>query len=101
MKTHMSSDARNELEAKYDERVQKIREAATAAIRPIAFGRTDGASGVHAEVTRIAHEKLHPHGCDLVGHRTDDGVRRFLIRVQSTGREYDLIRSFVHQGNGR
>jgi len=32
------------------------------------------------EVTRIAQEKLHPHGCDLVVHRTDDGIARFLIR---------------------
>jgi hypothetical protein len=54
-----------------------------------------------AEVARIAQEKLHPYGCDLVVDRADDGVTRFLIRVQSTGREYDLIRSFFHRDNGR
>jgi hypothetical protein len=35
-----------------------------------------------AEVARIAQEKLHPYGCDLVVHRMDDGVTRFLINVQ-------------------
>jgi hypothetical protein len=49
------------------------------------------------EVTRIAQDKLHPHGCDLVVHRTDDGIARLLIKVQSTGREYHLIRSFFHR----
>ena len=47
-----------------------------------------------AEVARIAQEKLQPYGCDLVVHRTDDGVTRFLIKVQSTGRRYDLIKIF-------
>jgi proline dehydrogenase len=46
---------------------------------------------------RIAQEKLQPHGCDLVVCRTDDGVMRFLIKVRSTGREYDLIKSFFHR----
>jgi hypothetical protein len=35
-----------------------------------------------AEVARIAQEKLHPYGWDLVVHRMDDGVTRFLINVQ-------------------
>jgi hypothetical protein len=34
------------------------------------------------EVTRIGQEKLHPYGCDLVVHRMDDGITRFLIKVQ-------------------
>jgi hypothetical protein len=51
---------------------------------------------LRAEIARIAREKLHPHGCDLVVHRTDDGVTRFLIEVQSTGRRYDLIKSSFH-----
>jgi hypothetical protein len=34
------------------------------------------------EVRRIAREKLHAHGCDLVVHRMDDGITRFLIKVQ-------------------
>lgn len=54
-----------------------------------------------AEVARIAQEKLHPHGCDLVVHWMDDGAARFLIRVQRTGREYDLIKSFYHRDDGR
>ena len=56
---------------------------------------------IDPEVTRIAQEELYSHGCDLVVHRTDDGTARFLIKVQSTGREYDLIKSFFHRDNGR
>jgi hypothetical protein len=29
-----------------------------------------------------------------------NGVTRFLIKVQSTGRGYDLIKSFFHRDNG-
>ena len=34
------------------------------------------------EVTRIAQEKLHLHGCDPVVYRVGDGITRFVIRVQ-------------------
>jgi hypothetical protein len=40
---------------------------------------------------------LQPHGCDLVVHRMDDGLTRFLIKVQNTGRRYDLIKNFFHR----
>jgi hypothetical protein len=103
MNTGMSFKARNEFEAKYEDRVQKIREAATAAIRQLDQLRSAGPmprETVEAEVARIAQEKLHRYGCDLVVHRTDDGVTRFLIKVQSTGRKYDLIKSFFHRDNG-
>ena len=53
-----------------------------------------------AEVSRIAREKLQPYGCDLVVHRKGDGVTRFFIKVQSTGRGYDLIKSFFHRDYG-
>jgi hypothetical protein len=53
-----------------------------------------------AEVARIAREKLQPYGFDLVVCRMDDGVSRFLIKVQSTGRRYDLIKSFFHRDDG-
>jgi len=49
------------------------------------------------EVRRIAREKLHAHGCDLVVHRMADGLTRFLIEVRSTGKRYDLIKSFFHR----
>jgi hypothetical protein len=49
------------------------------------------------EVARIAREKLHPYRCDLVVHRMADGITRFLIEVQSTGRRYDLIKSFFYR----
>jgi len=99
----MNSEARHEFDVKYEDRIQRIREAAAAAIRhldqlrsaePIPREALDG------EVARIAQDKLHPYGCDLVVHRTDDGATRFLIKVQSTGRKYDLIKSFFHRDDG-
>jgi len=99
----MSSEARNEFDVKYEDRVQRIREAAAAAIRQLDQLRSAGLmprETLDAEVARIAQEKLHPYGCDLVVHRTDDGVTRFLIKVQSTGRKYDLIKSFFHRYSG-
>ena len=99
----MSSEARNEFDVKYEDRVQRIREAAAAAIRQLDQLRSAGLmprETLDAEAARIAQEKLHPYGCDLVVHRTDDGVTRFLIKVQSTGRKYDLIKSFFHRYSG-
>ena len=103
MNTGVSSEARNEFDVKYGYRIQRIREAAVAALRqldqlrssePMPRETLDGA------VARIAREELHPYGCDLVVHRTDDGITRFLIKVQSTGRKYDLIKSFFHRDDG-
>jgi uncharacterized protein YbaR (Trm112 family) len=34
------------------------------------------------EVTRIAQEKLYPHGCDLAVYPVGDGIPRFVIEVQ-------------------
>jgi hypothetical protein len=87
-------------DAKYDHRLQKIREAAAAAIRQLDQLRSGGPmtqEALDAELARIAREKLHPYGCDLVVHQLDDGITRFLIEVQSTGRRYDLIKSFFHR----
>src|SRR6266478_4012915 len=103
MNTRTSSEARNEFDVKYEDRVQKIREAAAAAIRQLDQLRSAGAmprEALDGEVARIAQEKLHPYGCDLVVHRTDDGVTRFLIKVQSTGRKYDLTKRFSHRNTG-
>jgi len=99
----MNSEVRNEFDVKYEDRVQKIRKAAAAAIRQLDELRSAGPvprEALDAEVTRIAQEELHPYGCDLVVHRTDDGLTRFLIKVQSTGRGYDLIKSFFHRDDG-
>ena len=95
----MTSEAGHEFEAKYDDRLRKIREATTAAIKELSLFRSAGSvtqEALDAEVARIAQEKLQPYGCDLVVHRRDDGVTRFLIKVQKTGRRYDLIKSFFH-----
>ena len=103
MKTGMSSEARNAFDVKYEDRVQRIREAAAAAIRQLDQLRSAGLmprETLDGEVGRIAREKLHRYGCDLLVHRTDDDATRFLIKVQSTGRKYDLIKSFFHRGDG-
>ena len=99
----MNSEVKDEFDRKYEERVRKIGEAATAAIKELdrlRSGRFVRQEVVDAEVTRIAREKLHPHGCDLAVHWAD-GVAHLLITVQSTGRRYDLIKSFPHRDNGR
>src|SRR6266436_10218753 len=96
----MNSEARSEFDAEYDDRVQKIRKAAAIALKELDQLRSGGPmtqEALDAEVARIAKEKLQPHGCDLVVWRMDDGVTRFLIEVQSTGRRYDLIKSFFHR----
>jgi hypothetical protein len=99
----MTSELHNEFEAKYDDRVGKIRRAAAAAIKELSLFRAGGpvtTEALDAEVARIAKERLQPYGCDLVVWRTDDGVIRFLIKVQSNGRRYDLIKSFFHRDEG-
>src|SRR5438477_11282464 len=99
----MNSGARNEFDAEYDDRVRKIRKAAAIALKELDQLRSGGPvpqERLDAEVARIAQEKLHPYGCDLVVHRMADGITRLLIKVQNTGRGYDLIRSFFHRGDG-
>src|SRR4029079_6110854 len=96
----MNSGTRNEFETEYHDRLRKIRKAAAIALKELDQLRSGGLmsqEALHAEVRRIAREKLHPYGCDLVVHRMDDGVTRFLIKVQSTGKRYDLIKSFFHR----
>ena len=72
-------------DVKHDDRLQKIREAAAAAIRQLDQLRSTGPTSretLDAEVARIAQEKLHSYGWGLVVHRMDDGVPRLLINVQ-------------------
>ena len=98
----MNAEARNEFDLEYEGRVQKIREAAAVAIKQLDQLRSAviAPQAFDARVARIAQENLHPYGCDLIVHRTADGARRFLIEVQSTGRRYDLIKSFFHRHDG-
>ncbi len=96
----MHTEARSEFNASYSDRVVKIRAAAAEALRELSQLHSGGSmtrETFDTEVGRIAREKLHPHGCDLVVHRLDDGITRFVIEVQSTGRRYDLIKSFFHR----
>jgi Ni,Fe-hydrogenase III large subunit len=99
----MNSGETNEFEARYNARVAEIRKAAAIALKELDRLRSGGPvarEAVDAEVARITQEKLQPYGCDLVVHSLGDGVTRFLIKVQSTGREYDLIKSFFHRDDG-
>ena len=99
----MNSGTGNEFEARYNARVAEIRKAAAIALKELDRLHSGGAmarEAFDAEVARITQEKLQPYGCDLVIHRTDDGITRFLIMVQSTGRKYDLIKSFFHRDDG-
>jgi hypothetical protein len=99
----MHSEASNEFETRYGNRFRKIREAAATAINELSVLRSAGPltqEALEAEVARIAQEKLRPFGCDLVVHRMEDGITRFLIKVQNTGRRYDLIKSFFHHDEG-
>ena len=89
----MNSEARNEFDAEYDDRVRKIRKAAAIALKELDQLRSGGLmtqEALHAEVARIAREKLQPYGCDLVVHRIGDGVTRFLIKGQ---KQWERIRS--------
>ncbi len=99
----MNSGQTNEFEARYNARIAEIRKAAAIALKELDRLRSGPVAreAFDAEVARITQEKLQRYGCDLVVHRLGDGVTRFLIKVQSTGREYDLIRSFFHRDNGR
>jgi hypothetical protein len=99
----MNTEARSEFEAHYNDRVGKIRVAAAIALKELDQLRSGGPITreiLDTEVGRIAREKLQPYGCDLVVHRTADGITRFSIEVQSTGRRYDLIKSFFHRDDG-
>ena len=99
----MNAGETNKFEARYNARVAKIRKAAAVALKELDRLRSAGPvtrETFDAEVIRITREKLQPYGCDLVIHRTDDGIARFLIKVRSTGRKYDLIKSFFHRDDG-
>ena len=100
----MNLSETNKFEASYNARVAKIRKAAAIALKEIdrlrSGGRIMEREAFDAEVARITQEKLQPYGCDLVVHSMGDGAMRFLIKVQSTGRNYDLIKSFFHRDDG-
>ena len=89
----MNTQARSEFDASYNDRVGKIRAAAAIALKELDQLRSGGLmtqEALHAEVARIAREKLQPYGCDLVVHRMGDGVTRFLIKGQ---KQWERIRS--------
>lgn len=99
----MNSETGNAFEASYNARVAKIRKAAAIALKELDQLRSGGPvarEAFDAEVARITQEKLQPYGCDLVVYWVGDSVMRLVIKVQSTGRKYDLIKSFFHRDDG-
>jgi Ni,Fe-hydrogenase III large subunit len=96
----MNSEARNEFDAEYDDRVQKIRKAAALALKELDQLRSDGPVGREAldvEVARIAHKKLPPQGYDLVVQRRRDDLARLLIKIRRGEAGYDLVKKFLHE----
>ena len=88
----MSSELGNELDIKYEERVRKIREAASAAIKEFDKLRSTELmtrATFDAEVAHIAQENLPPYGCHFVVHRMS-GVLSTVLPSKSllTLREY-------------
>ena len=99
----MNTEARSEFNASYNDRVGKIGKGVAMALKELDQLRSGGPmtqEALDAEVARIAREKLQPYKCDLVVLRMGDGVTRFLIKVESTGRGYDLIKSLFHRDDG-
>jgi hypothetical protein len=98
----MTCEAGREFEIRYENRFHRIREAARSAAKELMRSRSAASTPAEldADAARIAREKLHPHGCDLVVCRKEESVTRFLIRVRNTEKEYDLIKSFFHSDNG-
>ena len=98
----LTFEAGREFEIRYQNRLRVIRQAARSAAEELTLFRSAAftAAELDAQVARIAQEKLHQHGCDLVVCRKEPGATRFLIKVRSTGKEYDLIKSFFHSDNG-
>jgi hypothetical protein len=99
----MNSEARNEFDAEYDDRVRKIRKAAALALKGLDQLRSDGPVGQGAldvEVARIAHKKLPPQGYDLVVQRRRDDLARLLIKIRRGEAGYDLVKKFLHENQG-
>ena len=99
----MNSGEANQFEASCNARVAKIRKAAAIALKELdrlRLAEPVTQEAFDAEGARIAQEKLQPYGCDLVVQPMGDGVTRYLIKVQTTGRKYDLIKSFFHRDDG-
>ena len=80
----MSSELRNELDIKYEERVRKIRQAASAAIKELDKLRSTELmtrATFDAEVARIAQEKLHLTGAISLFTVRSDYEMRDAIRL--------------------
>ncbi len=99
----MNSEARNEFDAEYDDRVRKIRKAAALALKEFDQLHSAGSGGQEAldvEVARIAHKKVPPQGYDLDVQRRRDDLVRLLIKIRRGEAGYDLVKKFLHESKG-
>jgi hypothetical protein len=99
----MNSEARNEFDAEYDDRIRKIRKAAALALKELDQLRSAGSVGQEAldvEVARIAHKKVPPQGYDLDVQRRRDDLARLLIKIRRGEAGYDLVKKFLHDNKG-
>jgi hypothetical protein len=99
----MNSEARNEFDAEYDDRVRKIRKAAALALKELDQLPSAGPVGQEAldiEVARITDKKSPPQGYDLVVQRRRDELARLLIKIRRGEAGYDLVKKFLLENKG-
>jgi hypothetical protein len=99
----MNSEARNEFDAEYDDRVRNIRKAADLVLNELDQLHSAGSMGQEAldvEVARIAHKRVPPQGYDLDVQRRRDDLARLLVKIRRGEAGYDLVKKFLYQNKG-
>lgn len=99
----MNSEARNEFDAEYDDRVRNIRKAADLVLNKLDQVHSAGSMGQEAldvEVARIAHKRVPPQGYDLDVQRRRDDLARLLVKIRRGEAGYDLVKKFLYQNKG-
>jgi len=100
----MNSEARNEFDAEYDDRVRNIREAADLVLNELDQLHSAGSVGQEAfenvEVAPIAHKRVPPQGYDLDVQRRRDDLARLLVKIRRGEAGYDLVKKFLYQNKG-
>jgi hypothetical protein len=99
----MNSEARNEFDAEYDDRVRNIRKAADLVLNELDQVHSAGSMGQEAldvEVARIAHKRVPPQGYDLDVQRRRDDLARLLVKIRRGEAGYDLVKKFLYQNKG-
>jgi len=97
----MNSQTTNEIGADdSDGHILKILEAVAMALEELDLlraARPMTPEVLDAEVARIAQERLHPHGCDLVVQHQGADSTRLSISMRPVEIGTDLVRLLLHQ----